>query len=168
MIDTKELREKIIIKGLDVVADTDILEILDRLEAAESEALEEARLNGMGSEREAALLSKLEAAKKERDALRAEVQTWQDQAKAYWSKIERMEQQEPVAWADAFGEPFRKKSEIDGVASPLYALPGAQNVASSGAKWADDEGGKPEFKWPKVVERAHAMLAAAPKPEAKP
>ena len=37
---------------------------------------------------------------------------------------------------------------------------------SCGAKWADDEGGKPEFKWPKVVERAHAMLAAAP--EAKP
>lgn len=37
---------------------------------------------------------------------------------------------------------------------------------SCGAKWADDEGGKPEFKWPKVVERAHAMLAAAP--ETKP
>lgn len=37
---------------------------------------------------------------------------------------------------------------------------------SCGAKWADDEGGKPEFKWPKVVERAHAMLAKAP--EAKP
>ena len=35
-----------------------------------------------------------------------------------------------------------------------------------GAKWADDRGGKPEFKWPAVVERARAMLAAAP--EAKP
>ncbi len=35
-----------------------------------------------------------------------------------------------------------------------------------GAKWADDRGGKPEFKWPEVVERARAMLAAAP--EAKP
>jgi hypothetical protein len=33
---------------------------------------------------------------------------------------------------------------------------------SCGAKWADDEGGKPEFKWPKCVERARAMLAAAP------
>ena len=31
---------------------------------------------------------------------------------------------------------------------------------SCGAKWADDEGGKPEFKWSKAVERAHAMLAA--------
>ena len=34
-----------------------------------------------------------------------------------------------------------------------------------GARWADDRGGKPEFKWPEVVERAWAMLAAAPKPE---
>ena len=46
--------------------------LIDRLEAAESEALEQARLNGMGAEREAALLAKLEVAEKERDALRAE------------------------------------------------------------------------------------------------
>ena len=39
----------------------------------------------------------LEAAEKERDALRAGVQTWQEQAKAYWSKITEMEKQEPVA-----------------------------------------------------------------------
>ena len=56
----------------------------ERLEAAESDALEQARLNGMGGEREAALLAKLEAAEKERDALRA--------------RIEAMERQEPVAW----------------------------------------------------------------------
>ena len=30
-----------------------------------------------------------------------------------------------------------------------------------GAKWADDRGGKPEFKWPEVVEKARDMLAAA-------
>ena len=35
-----------------------------------------------------------------------------------------------------------------------------------GAKWADDKGGKPEFKWPDAVEKARAMLAAAP--EVKP
>ena len=35
-----------------------------------------------------------------------------------------------------------------------------------GARWADDRGGKPEFKWPEVVEKARDMLAAAP--EAKP
>ena len=42
-----------------------VLELLDRLEAAESECLEQARLNGMGSEREAALMAKLEAAEKD-------------------------------------------------------------------------------------------------------
>ena len=42
-----------------------VLELLDRLEAAESDALEQARLNGMGSEREAALMAKLEAAEKD-------------------------------------------------------------------------------------------------------
>ena len=66
-----------------------ITELLDRLERAESECLEQARLNGMGSEREAALMAKLEAAEKERDwnaerledaieeltALRAELET---------------------------------------------------------------------------------------------
>ena len=30
-----------------------------------------------------------------------------------------------------------------------------------GSRWADDRGGKPEFKWPEVVEKARAMLAAA-------
>ena len=43
-------------------------------EAAESECLEQARLNGMGSEREAALMAKLEAAEKERDDLRAKIE----------------------------------------------------------------------------------------------
>ena len=41
-----------------------------RIEAAESECLEQARLNGMGSEREAALMAKLEAAEKENAKLR--------------------------------------------------------------------------------------------------
>lgn len=49
-----------------------VLELLDRLEAAESDALEQARLNGMGSEREAALMAKLQAAEKtNREWLRA-------------------------------------------------------------------------------------------------
>ena len=47
--------------------------LLDRLEAAESECLEQARLNGMGAEREAALLAKLEAAEKERDFAKTEI-----------------------------------------------------------------------------------------------
>lgn len=32
---------------------------------------------------------------------------------------------------------------------------------SCGARWADDEGGKPTFKWPPIVEKARAELAAA-------
>ena len=63
---------------------TTVIELLDRLESAESDCLEQARLNGMGASREAAPMAKLEAAEKERDALRA--------------SIEAMEQQEPVAW----------------------------------------------------------------------
>ncbi len=33
---------------------------------------------------------------------------------------------------------------------------------SCGAKWADDEGGKPEFAWPESVEKARAFLATHP------
>lgn len=113
-----------------------ITELLDRLEAAESDGLEQSRLNGMGGEREAALLSKLEAAEKERDALRA--------------KIEEMERQEPVAWLHE----TRRDSDVvtDAVkhvwgrvavgsmaeySIPLYTLPGAQpapNIPDDGFK----------------------------------
>lgn len=79
--------------------------LLERLEAAESDALEQARLNGMGSEREAALMAKLEAAEKERDALRAALRHEADcvdaakaEIEALRARIEAMEQQEPVAW----------------------------------------------------------------------
>ena len=48
------------------------IEMIERLESAESCGLEQARLNGMGSEREAALMAKLEAAEKTKsDWLRA-------------------------------------------------------------------------------------------------
>jgi len=47
------------------------IEMIDRLEAAEAECLEQALLNGMGSEREAALMAKLEAAEKELAELRS-------------------------------------------------------------------------------------------------
>ena len=71
--------------------------LLDRLEAAESDALEQARLNGMGSEREAALMAKLEAAEKtKRDWLRANAPGgWIDDLRvehdALRAKIGRME-----------------------------------------------------------------------------
>ena len=61
MIDTKELREAIQTFGSQAINEGDLNELLDRLEAAEADALEQARLNGMGGEREAALMAKLEA-----------------------------------------------------------------------------------------------------------
>ena len=110
-IDINDLREKITIKGLDVVADTDILEILDRLEAAEKDvALKEQVIDALGSE--------LNAVANERDALRA--------------KIERMEQQEPVATIhinSITGNPsvyFIPGHRYLHHNSSLYALPGAQ------------------------------------------
>ena len=100
-----------------------VIELLDRLEAAEADALEQARLNGMGSEREAALMAKLEAAEKERDALRA--------------KIEEMEKQEPVrhefqgrdgAWYPFINQRHYENTVADGTwpIRALYALPGAK------------------------------------------
>lgn len=116
-----EIREALeypdFLERIDAIRGYDVAEkrLLDRLEAAESDGLEQARLNGMGSEREAALLSKLESAEKERDALRA--------------KIERMERQEPTG--KFIQHPSHGMWEQDGYgdnpdAKPLYALPGAQ------------------------------------------
>jgi len=82
-IDINELRMVLARHGTSVLNEDEVLELLDRLEAAEADALEQARLNGMGSEREAALMAKLEVAEKERDELLA--------------RIEAMEKQEPVA-----------------------------------------------------------------------
>ena len=54
----------------------ELSELLDRFEAAESECFEQARLNGMGAEREAALMAKLEAAEKERDKYKVAYNEW--------------------------------------------------------------------------------------------
>ena len=102
-----------------------ITELLDRLEGAESDALEQARLNGMGASREAALMAKLEAAERERDALRA--------------RIEAMERQEPVAWlhesrrdSDVVTNAVKHvwgKAVVGSMAAysiPLYRAPGAK------------------------------------------
>ena len=94
MIDTKELREKITIKGLDVVADTDVLELLDRLEAAE----------------------------KERDALRA--------------KIEAMERQVPICLAEDLRYAENLLPALGLMPEDkLYALPGAQPALSVPDGW---------------------------------
>ena len=69
MINTDELRRKLrsgdIVDHVDIHANVKSLlaELIDRLEAAESDAREQARMNGMGSEREAALMARLEEEK---------------------------------------------------------------------------------------------------------
>ena len=102
-----------------------ISELLDRLEEAESDALEQARLNGVGASREAALMAKLEAAEKERDALRAE--------------LDALKTQEPVAWlhetrrdSDVVTNAVKHvwgKAVVGSLAAysiPLYLAPGAK------------------------------------------
>ena len=68
MIDINKLRRKLHsddpIDHVDIHANVKpiLTELLDRLEDAESDALEQARLNGMGASREASLMAKLAAA----------------------------------------------------------------------------------------------------------
>ena len=91
------------------------VEMIERLEAAESDALEQARLNGVGSEREAALMAKLKAAEEERDALRA--------------RIDEMEKQEPVArfnWSKGKLEWLRPWDYSTMNMKSLYLAPGAK------------------------------------------
>ena len=79
------------------------IEMIDRLESAESGATEQARLNGVGASREAALMAKLEAAEKERTIdeqriadLMAELNRVGQENEELRAKIAEMERQEPV------------------------------------------------------------------------
>ena len=153
MIDINELRPAVEVAGLNAISMQEVLELLDRLEEAESDALEQARLNGMGASREAALLAKLEAAEKERDKLKelnSALYTnsnsqvihnarLAEENYALRSKIEAMERQEPVAQVGVHktgGNPgiawsARPLNEFDSLpllcdGDKLYALPGAQ------------------------------------------
>lgn len=72
--------------------------LLDRLEAAESDAIEQARLNGMGSEREAALMSKLEAAEKERDFAKTEIARLHDDIRELTDE-RALDEEERELWA---------------------------------------------------------------------
>ena len=220
MIDTKELREKITIKGLDVVADTDILVVLDRLEAwenvfghlgtpdevgnewralsdrleaAESECLEQARLNGMGSEREAALAARLEATEEDRarflvemgrlcaqcDALRLRIKAAEKERDALRAELDALKSQEPVAWLiDWADEPdlghYFSESAVDedsGRSRPLFLHPVPASVPE-GWQLVPIEPTQEMLdatSWPNCAGTDYKkMLAAAPRSEAKP
>lgn len=109
-----------------------ISELIDCLEAAESECLEEARLNGIGSEREAALMAKLEAAEKtNREWLRANAPGgWIDslrvKCEALRAKIEAMGQQKPVGCVESLFDDFVIIHNNFDRAAPVYLAAGAQ------------------------------------------
>ena len=130
MIDIDELRW-----SLGAVQPEEVAELLDRLEAAETDAIEQARLNGMGAEREAALMAKLEAAEKERDELRTELkEVRREVAMTHYTintlqaKVEAMEKQKPVAsvWRCDNGHIHGSCERTLPMGTKLYALPGAK------------------------------------------
>ena len=73
-----------------------VSELLDRLEEAESDAIGQVLLNGVGASHEAALMAKLEAAEKERDWNAERLEDAIEELTALRDKIESMERQEPV------------------------------------------------------------------------
>lgn len=81
MIDTKEIRAATEADmecpreewevAISKIQSATVIALLDRLEAAETEVLEQARLLGIGGEKELALMAKLEAAEKDAARYRA-------------------------------------------------------------------------------------------------
>ena len=131
-----------------------VSELLDRLESAEADALEQSRLLGMGASREAALMARLEAAEKSDAESIAMYRKARDERDAMRARIEAMEKQEPVAWgAFYFGGKLNGKlyshcdteAQIDKYIedrhrsddsntfrkAALYALPGAKGEEST-------------------------------------
>jgi chromosome segregation ATPase len=107
MIDINELRQ-----SLGAVTPEEIDELLDRLEAAESEAIEQARLLGMSGEREAALLSKLEAAEKETASWKGLAKQFGNEADALRVEVERLT--ECLHRANAQAEHFEREWYLRG------------------------------------------------------
>ena len=102
-------------------------EIILRLEAAESECLEQARLNGMGGEREAALMAKLEAAEENRSHFLVKIGKLYAQCDALHAKIEQMEKQVPICRAEDLRHAEILLPSLGLMPEDkLYALPGAQ------------------------------------------
>ena len=110
-----------------------VSELLDRLEAAESDALEQARLNGMGSEREAALMAKLEAAEKELESWKGLAQQFGNELDTVRAKIAEMERQKPsirpaalypvISWLRNGCDPMKAADELEMLAAATEAKP---------------------------------------------
>lgn len=159
-----------------------VIEILDRLEAAEAEALEQARLNGMGAEREAALLAKLEAAEKERDFAKTEIARLHDDIRELTDVrvLDEEDRDRIVAWLQGTSTkpapsvpdvwlPVPEKHQtfdpVDLQLSDGSVLCGCV-PQSDGDYWWEGPSGEEVFIDPKYASVTHWRLAAAP--EAKP
>ena len=118
-----------------------VIELLDRLESAESDCLEQARLNGMGASREAALLAKLEAAEKSDAESIAMYRKARDERDAMRARIEAMEKQKPAATVRI--NVINGNPSVDFVPGlhylhhndKLYLAPGAQPAPSIPEGW---------------------------------
>ena len=165
MIDINELRRKL--RSGDIVDHIDI----------------HANVNPILTE----LLARLEAAEKERDALRAALRHEADCVEAakaeideLRAKIEAMEKQKPVAsvWRCDNGHIHGSCERTLPMGATLYALPGAQPAPSVPEGWKlvpivstreMDEAGSEECDGYRSTAEAtwNAMITAAPKPEVK-
>ena len=116
------------------------VEMIERLEEAESDAFEQARLNGMGASREAALLAKLEAAEKERDNANAaaagialQAETLQAERDALRAELAQLHKE-----ADQFGD------GIDWIQRALQAEAKIAEMEKQEPLWFIDERGEPK------------------------
>ena len=103
----------------------EVAEPLGRLEAAESDALEQARLNGMDSEREAALMAKLEAAEKSDAESIAMYRKARDERDAMRARIEAAEEERTIdeqRIADLLDELNRVGHENDAMRARIEAM----------------------------------------------
>ena len=116
-----------------------INELLDRLESAEADALEQSRLLGMGASREAALMARLEAAEKSDAESIAMYRKARDERDELRAKVEAMERQEPVCITTKAHLAAMENGAVHSIVGrnpvfstrgdkdvPLYLAPGAQ------------------------------------------
>ena len=113
MIDIKELR-KVIADCYWPISPVTINEILDRLEAAEKER--DALRN------EIAFVKEVEFPRK----AQAVADGWRGKCERLEAKVEEMEQQKPVAWMSSRNGFICKENKNPDYNVPLYALPGAK------------------------------------------
>lgn len=134
------LASRLLVNGLDADEEQVVAALLRRIPELEAEVQEQARLNGMGAERELALMARVSELEAERDKLRAELE------KVRWQPIDTATEEDEIggqAWLLVDGVvvrgyflsiPFQEYRDADG----FYC--GQQDA---NAYWARAEDGEP-------------------------